>query len=252
MDFEPRVALASLSGEADAEWARRGAPHAGLAVLGGIALDETAREAAREMVRDRDRTEFLPADPLGFVDAQLTAIDDAPIRAAVNVRSATGGPITDAAAVCAAHDAACEVNAHCRQAELCAVGCGESLLRETDRLAAYVERAAGTGATVGVKVRAEVPGVDLVAVASAVEAAGADYVHVDAMDSEAVVGEVVEATDLFVVANNGVRDRETAWEYLGYGADAVSVGRPSDDSAVLSRVRAAVEAWSGRRRGVEP
>jgi TIM-barrel protein len=245
--FHPRVALASLSGEADAEWARSGAPYAGLAVLGGIALDSASRAAAREMVQDRDRTEFLPDDPLAFVDEQLSALDDAPIRAGFNVRSATPGPVAEAAAVCAGHDALCEVNAHCRQEELCAVGCGESLLRDAERLSEYVAAAAGTGATVGVKVRAEVAGVDLASVGRAIEDAGAAYVHVDAMDSESVVGHVAEATDLFVVANNGVRDRETAWEYLDYGADAVSVGRPSDDPDVLARVGDAVDAWFERR-----
>jgi hypothetical protein len=38
-----------------------------------------------------------------------------------------------------------------------------------------------------------------------------------------------------------VRDRATVREYAGYGADAVSVGRPSDDPAVLRRVRRAVD-----------
>jgi len=32
-------------------------------------------------------------------------------------------------------------------------------------------------------------------------------------------------------------------EYLEYGADAVSVGRPSDDPRVLRRVREATDAW---------
>jgi hypothetical protein len=53
--FEPRVALASLSGEADAAWATQAAEHAGAAFLGGIALDEPTREAARLLV-ERDRT----------------------------------------------------------------------------------------------------------------------------------------------------------------------------------------------------
>ncbi|MFT4923616.1 MAG: hypothetical protein ACI8XM_002844, partial [Haloarculaceae archaeon] len=38
--FEPRVALASLSGESDAAWARAGSAFAGAAFLGGIALDD--------------------------------------------------------------------------------------------------------------------------------------------------------------------------------------------------------------------
>jgi len=61
------------------------------------------------------------------------------------------------------------------------------------------------------------------------------------MDSEPVIADVTDACGLFVIANNGVRDARTAGEYLDYGADAVSVGRPSDDPTVLRRVRRAVE-----------
>ena len=244
------LALASLSGAADAAWARAGAPFADLALLGGLALDSEARAAARDLVA-RGREEFLPDDPLSFADAELAALADAPIRPGLNVRSTTVGPIREAAATCARHDAVLEINAHCRQAELCAVGCGEALLRDTDRLARYVAAAAETGATVSVKVRTEVDAVDLPATARRVADAGADIVHVDAMDSEPVVADVAAAApEAFVLANNGVRDRGTAWEYLAYGADGVSVGRPSDDPAILRRVARAVDDWD--RRADEP
>lgn len=240
--FEPRVALASLSGESDADWARAASDHVGAAFLGGIALDEESRAAARKLV-ERDRTEFLPDDPLAFVDAQLSALADAPLRAGCNVRSATVEPIRAAAALCRDHDAIVEINAHCRQDEMCAIGCGEALLADTDRLCEYVSAAARTGATTGVKVRAEVDGVDLGATAAAIAAAGADVIHVDAMDSEPTIAEIADATDLFVIANNGVRDEATAREYLAYGADAVSVGRASDRPAVLATVRETTERW---------
>lgn len=240
--FDPPVVLASLSGAADADWARAGAPYAGGAVLGGIALDEPSREAARELV-ERDREEFLPPDPFAWLDAQLAAVADAPIRAGVNVRATSAAPIAAAAAVCAEHDALLEVNAHCRQEELCAVGCGETLLADTDRLAEYVRVAAGENATVSVKVRAEVDGVDLTATARAVVDAGADVLHVDAMDDEPAIERVVDAApEAFVVANNEVRDEASVRGYLEYGADAVSVGRPSTDPVVLERVRDAVLA----------
>ncbi len=210
------------------------------------------------MVDDRDREEFLPDDPLAFIDDQLAALDDTPLLAGFNVRSTTLGPVRSAAELCRAHGAVIEVNAHCRQAELCAVGCGEALLRDADRLVGFVDTAASTGATVSVKVRAEVPGVDLPALAPRLASAGADLIHIDAMDTEIVVGEVVESVpdELFVIANNGVRDRATVREYLELGADAVSVGRPSDTPAVLASVREAVDAWFGpsldaRTQGVE-
>jgi len=241
--FSPPVALASLSGTSDAEWAREGAAHAGVAFLGGVSLDEPTREAARELVA-RGRSEFLPADPVGFVDDQLRELETAPVRAGSNVRTTSLDPLRSVAAVCRDRDAILEVNAHCRQDEVCAVGAGESLLRDTERLCRQVEVAREQGAAVSVKVRTEVPGVDLPDLAVSLEEAGAAIVHVDAMDSEAVVGDVAAATDLCVIANNGVRDRETVFEYLEYGADAVSVGRPSDDPAVLSRVESATEAWA--------
>ncbi|MFB6172053.1 MAG: tRNA-dihydrouridine synthase [Haloarculaceae archaeon] len=242
--FAPRLALASLSGESDAAWAERAAPHVGCAFLGGVALDEPTRAAARAMAADRDRQEFLPADPLAFVDEQLAALADVPLRPGINVRSASPAPVRSAAAVCADHGALLEVNAHCRQAEMCAAGAGETLLRDADRLCASVAAAADAGADVSVKVRAELDGVDLPATARRLQDAGAAAIHVDAMDSEGVVASVAAAApDLFVIANNGVRDERTVREYLAYGADAVSVGRPSDRPDVLRRVRRAIDEW---------
>jgi TIM-barrel protein len=240
--FEPRLALASLSGESDAAWARSVENHIGAAFLGGIAIDESSRRAARRMV-ERDREEFLPDDPLAFIERELDTLDDAPIRAGVNVRSGSSAPIREAAEICRDHDAMLEINAHCRQDELCAVGCGETLLRDAHRLCEQVETAADTGATVSVKVRAEVDGVSLPDIARWVGAAGADVIHVDAMDSESVIRDVADASELFVIANNGVRGEETAREYLKYGADAVSIGRPSDRPSLLRCVREAVDDW---------
>ncbi|MFW5911249.1 MAG: tRNA-dihydrouridine synthase [Halolamina sp.] len=253
--FDPRLALASLSGESDAEWAENGAEWAGSAFLGGVCLDEPTRDAAREMVADRDREEFLPSDPTAFVDEQLSALDGVDVQSGINVRSTTVEPVREVAELAAAHDAILELNAHCRQAELCAAGAGETLLREPERLVPLVEAAAATGAAVSVKVRTELRGVDLVDVTPRIEAAGADVLHVDAMDSEALVADLADATDLFLIANNGVRDRASVREYLDYGADAVSVGRPSDDSAVLDRVSSAVTEWFAEQEaapGAEP
>jgi TIM-barrel protein len=241
--FEPRVAVASLSGESDGDWAARAAPHVGCAFLGGVAIDGPTREAARELVA-RGREEFLPADPVAFVDAQLASLESTDVVPGVNVRSRTLDPISEVGAVCAAHGALLEINAHCRQDEMCAAGTGETLLRAPARLCEQVETAAATGAPVSVKIRTEVGGVELPSLASRLIAAGADVLHVDTMDSEPVVGDVVSAAPgAFVVANNGVRGRATAREYLALGADAVSVARPSDDPAVLRAVRRAVSEW---------
>jgi len=250
VDFQPRLALASLSGQSDAAWAAAASDYAGAAVLGGIALDGPTREAAREMV-ERDRTEFLPPDPFVFLDIQLAALESTPLLAGFNVRAGSAPPIREAARICASHDAMVEINGHCRQDEMCRAGAGESLLRDPARLCAQVRAASETGATVSVKVRTELDGVDLSSVTARVVEAGADVLHVDAMDSESMVAEVVESahSDTFVIANNGVRDRDTVREYLEYGADAVSVGRPSDDPDVLDRVRRATDEYVATLEG---
>ncbi len=249
--FSPRLALASLSGESDAAWARRAEEHVGVAFLGGIAIDAQSRQAARRMV-ERDRDEFLPDDPIAFIENELEKLDEASVRAGFNVRSASLAPLREVGTVCEKHDSILELNAHCRQDEMCAAGCGETLLRDAHRLCEQVETAAETGATVSVKVRAEVSDVSLPDTARWVEAAGAEVFHVDAMDSEPVIREVAEATEMFVIANNGVRNGETVREYLDYGADAVSVGRPSDRPAVLQRVREATDTWFETAQGAEP
>jgi TIM-barrel protein len=213
--------------------------------LGGISIDKPTQVAARALA-DRGRNEFLPDDPETFIERQLTAVEGAPIGAAVNIRTTTVGPLRAVARQCAVHGAAIEVNAHCRQAELCAVDAGETLLRDTERICEFVSTTAAF-TTTSVKVRAGVPGVNLPALAENLERAGADWLHIDAMDSEQVVREVRGACDLFIIANNGVRDRRTAVEYLKHGADAVSIGRPSDDPQVLSQVRRAVEHWFTKR-----
>lgn len=245
--FTPPVVAASLSGESDATWASEAAPYVGGAILGGIAIDAATREAAREMV-DRGRDEFLPPDPFAFIADQLAACADLPLRPGWNVRATRPGPIRDAAEVCAARGAILEINAHCRQDEMCAAGTGEALLREPGRLRDQVWAAAAAGATVSVKVRTEVTGVDLVEVARIADGAGADLLHVDAMDSEPMIGEVAAATDAAVIANNEVRDRASVREYVEHGADAVSVGRPSDNPAVLRRVERAARDILGHRR----
>jgi len=157
MSFEPRVAAASLSGEADAEWARNAEPYVGCAFLGGIAIDPETRAAARRLA-DRDRAEFLPESPLSFVDGQLSALSGVDLRPAVNVRSVDPDRVRAAAGVCTDYGAILEINAHCRQAEMCEAGAGESLLRDGGRLRALVAAAAAAGATVSVKLRAEVRG----------------------------------------------------------------------------------------------
>lgn len=245
--FAPRLALASLSGQSDAEWARSARPHIGAAFLGGIAICERTRDAARAL-RERDRTEFLPPDPIRFIDAQLTRLADDALHPAVNVRVTDSERLKAAAETCATHEAILELNAHCRQDEMCATGAGETLLRDPDRLAEYVRKASEGNDYICVKVRGELDDVDLVHIASRIESAGGWGIHVDAMDTPRVVEPIADSTELFVIANNGVRDRRSAEQYLECGADALSIGRAHDRPTVLRSVSETVTDWFGPLR----
>ena len=249
--FDPRVALASLSGSSDSAWARAAESVAGAAFLGGIAVCEQTRHAARQM-KLRDRSEFIPPDPLAFIDTQLSALRASEIRGGVNVRSVDVSATRRVAQLCATHDAIYEVNAHCRQEEMCAVGAGETLLQEPSVLIEHVRAAADTGADVSVKVRAEIPGVDLPAIAQSIEEAGGAAIHVDAMDTRTIVRDIVDAAGLFVIGNNGIRTRNDVAEFVSYGADAVSVGRASDRPAVLNEVHRAMETLDPAESDVHP
>ena len=145
VDVEPRVALASLSGESDAAWARaasgsrrngvprRNRDRRGFATRGGTAGRARAeRVPARRPVRVRRagtrRARRRSGSSGGQRQERLARADPGRCRASA--------PTT-------AHSS--RINAHCRQPELCAAGCGETLLRDAHRLCEYVETAADDG-----------------------------------------------------------------------------------------------------------
>ena len=239
IDIDPPVVLASLSGTSDATWAAANAAHVGGAMLGGVALDEPTRGAARGAVA-RDREEFLPTDPIAFIDDQLRQLSTVDVQAGVNVRASTPAAIEPVAEVCRARGAILEINAHCRQPECTAIGCGQALMRDPQARCAQVRAGAVTGAAVSVKLRTEVPGVDLVGLCDDLEQAGAAILHIDAMDSRSRIRDIARQVDTPIIANNNVRTAADVREYVGYGADAVSVGRASTRPAVLQTVREAV------------
>ncbi len=241
--FTPPIALASLSGESDAPWALAATDLVGAAFIGGVALDAPTRTAARGAV-SRGRDEFLPPDPIRFIEQQLADLEDASLTPGVNVRASDPAPIEEAATVCADLGAILEINAHCRQPECTSRGCGQALLQLPERLEAQVSAAAEQGASVSVKLRTEVAGVELPALGSRLVDAGASFLHVDAMDSRWVIEEIVDEVDTFVIANNNVRTRADVREYLSYGADAVSIGRASTERAILKEVHNAIKELS--------
>ncbi|MDP2840752.1 MAG: methanogenesis marker 9 domain-containing protein [Candidatus Methanoperedens sp.] len=218
------IATAPMAGITDSRFAATFS-NAGLIVLGGYNLDERTNEAARkEMVRGRK--EFVSDDPMNFLKQELVASKEL-TTIAVNVRAASLEPFVQAAHLAKTCGAILEINAHCRQPEMLELGTGEALLRDVPRLCEYIREIKKTGVVLSVKIRANV--VNDVELAKAIEKAGADIIHIDAMHPHGVdigvIKRIRNSTDLFIIGNNSIVDFESAKEMFSRGADMVSIAR---------------------------
>ncbi|MCZ7399084.1 MAG: methanogenesis marker 9 domain-containing protein [Candidatus Methanoperedens sp.] len=218
------IALASMAGITDSRFASRFG-NAGLVILGGYNIDELTNEAARKEI-DRGRSEFVSDNPIEFLEKELEAAKGI-TTIAVNVRAASVEPFIKAGQIARKSGAILEINAHCRQPEITALGAGEALLKDIPRLCEYIGEIKKTGVVLSVKTRANV--VNDVELARAIEKAGADIIHIDAMHPDGmdtgVIKRVRNSTGLFIIGNNSVVDFESAKEMFSHGADMVSLAR---------------------------
>jgi TIM-barrel protein len=218
------IAVAPMAGITDSGFAAKFG-NAGLIVLGGYNLDAKTNDAARKEV-SRGRKEFVSDEPMDFLKKELNASRGLTCMA-VNVRAASLEPFVEASRMAKDSCAILEINAHCRQPEMLALGVGEALLRDLPRLCEYIMEIKKTGVVLSVKIRANV--VNDVELAKAIEKAGADIIHIDAMHPDGidvgVIKRVRNSTDLFIIGNNSVVDFESAKEMFSHGADMVSVAR---------------------------
>ena len=240
LSFKNPIALAPMGGITDSQFVNEFAKDAGIVILGGYNLDAATNLAASEMAK-RGRKEFISDEPLKLIENELRSVKTES-AVAINVRSSTLEPLIEAARMAKNANAIIEIDAHCRQPEMTKIGAGEALLRDLPKLQETIRKVKATGAIVSVKVRANV--VDDIKMAKAIEDAGADILHVDAMkkgsgaDME-TIRKIRDATRLLLIGNNSVTDFDTAKEMFTRGADMVSVGRGvmEDPSLISSLVK---------------
>lgn len=234
VSFKNPIALASMAGITDSKFVSR-FNDAGLLIMGGYNLDNKTNDAARKEIA-RGRKEFVSDEPMEYLKKELDAVKDMDSAIAVNVRAASIEPLIQAANIVKKSGAVLELNAHCRQPEMVALGTGESLLKDTDRLSEYVREIKKTNVVLSVKIRANVA--DDIQVAKAIESAGADIIHIDAMHPKGVdigvIKRIRNSTGLFIIGNNSIVDFESAKEMFSRGADMVSVARAvQKDPAII-------------------
>ena len=123
------------------------------------------------------------------------------------------------------------INCHCRQEELVAVGCGQSMLQRPDLEDYIKEVVKKSESKVSMKMRANVEGVDNLAIARLAEDCGVDYLHIDAMKKGVrdadfdLIKEITDNTNIFIIGNNSINSIAQAERMLNAGANGISIAR---------------------------
>ncbi len=231
--FKNPVAVASMAGITDSEFFENFLD-AGLYVLGGYSLDEATLGASKEMAK-RGRQEFISDNIFEYIEAELKKVSGRGVAIGINVRATTLEPFLRAAELAKKYGAILEVNAHCRQEEMGALGVGEAMLKDRSALARTIAEIKKTGVVVALKMRTGVA--DDVALCRALEKAGLDIVHIDAMGLKGAnlnaIKKIRDSTGLFIIGNNSIVNYETAQAMYSAGADMASVARAARDNPAL-------------------
>jgi putative methanogenesis marker domain 9 len=225
LKFGNPVAVASMAGVTDSAFFEQ-CKDAGLYVLGGYSLDEPTMNASKAIM-GRGRKEFVSDDIFAYVESELKKVSGKGAVIGINVRATEIEPLVKAAELAKKYGALLELNAHCRQEEMAAVGVGEVMLKDRVKLARIVTELKKTGVVLSLKMRSGV--VDDVALLRLLEKAGLDIVHVDAMGRNGAnvnaIKKIRDGTNLFIIGNNSITGYETAQSMYSAGADMISLAR---------------------------
>jgi tRNA-dihydrouridine synthase B len=236
------VAVASMAGIVDADYVLNRTEHIGAAFIGGYAIDQPTMEAAKVMASGGNRKEFLYDDPIEELNKQIALLEKSTVITGLNLRGSN--PESFRVIAKALGDSVVyEIDAHCRQPEMIAAGCGEHFLNKPGDLLAVVRALKSEGVTVSVKIRAGVAADDRV-LARKLWEGGADILHIDLMDFGAPkLRQIRNNCPLMLIANNSITTFDKMREMLSHGADMVSLARKSD-IRTLSGLDAAITRYA--------
>jgi len=219
-----------------------------LLTIGGYNADKNAINAGLKII-ERGRPEFNidKNDLYNHIEKEVKLIKSQPNyhgQVSVNLRSSSPNPLIEISKIKGLD--VIEINAHCRQPEMIESGCGQALLENPEILYDFTsEVVKNCKKKVSVKIRANIPGVNDIIIAKAVNDAEADYIHVDAMNPGhdcadlSVIESIRNNVDLFIIGNNSIRDLKSARQMLSSGADGISIARAAINCTLpfdLSRV----------------
>lgn len=225
--------VAPMAGITNADFLNKVIPYGfNVATLGGYSLDGPTIEASQKII-ERGRKEFVfPLNTIfNHIQNEVASIKKvhSDVMVSANVRATTPQPIIELDNIKDLD--IIEINCHCRQDEIIAVGCGQEMLLRDDLDDFISQVVDNVNCEVSVKIRANVEGVDTLKIADIIENAGADYLHVDAMKKgvfEAdwkLLSEICNNTNIKVIGNNSVNSEENVKKMIDTGADGFSIAR---------------------------
>ncbi len=222
-----------MAGITDADFLNKVIPFGfDTATLGGYSLDTPTIEASEKIIkRGRNEFHFSLEDILPHIKNEVNLIkkQHPNIKVSANVRSLSPQPIIDVGKIDDLDIV--EINCHCRQEEILAIGCGQNMLRRDDLGEFISEVVDNASCEVSVKIRANVEGVNTLEIAELIEDVGADYLHVDAMkpgvfDADYdLLAEICSKTNIKVIGNNSVDSPEKIEKMLETGVFGFSIAR---------------------------
>lgn len=222
-----------MAGITDADFLNKVIPYGfDVVTLGGYSLDEKTIEASEKIIK-RGRKEFhFPLDEIfTHIENEVASIKKLHnhVKVSANVRATTPQPIIRAGKIDGLDIV--EINCHCRQEEILAVGCGQEMLKRDDLYDFISQVVDGVDCEVSVKIRANVEGIDTLKIASVIEEAGADYLHVDAMkvgvfDADwEILEKLCNNVDIKVIGNNSIDSELKVEKMLRTGVYGFSIAR---------------------------
>ena len=225
--------VAPMAGISNSEFLNKVIPFGfDVATLGGYSLDAPTIEASRKIV-ERGRKEFdFPLNEIfSHIENEVASIKKvhSDVKVSANVRATTPQPIIEVGKIKDLDIV--EINCHCRQEEITAIGCGQEMLRQSD-LGEFISQVArNVDCEVSVKIRANVEGIDTLKVAEQIEDAGADYLHIDAMKKGVfdadynLVKKICDSTEIKVIGNNSLNCEDNIKKMIKTGVYGFSMAR---------------------------
>jgi TIM-barrel protein len=225
--------LAPMAGITDAKFCLKLIPFGfDMVTLGGYNIDQATINAG-EKILQRGRPEFSISEE-DYFDIIFNQANEIKKNwdgiVSVNLRSTTPDPIIEISKI--KEIDVVEINAHCRQSEITEIGCGQSMLQDLELLEEFsTEVVKKSSAKVSIKYRANIPNSDDLEISMAIESAGCDFIHIDAMKPGFnyadlnIIHEISQNVETFLIGNNSIVDIESARKMLDAGADGISIAR---------------------------